>query len=274
MTIIDLYVALRDDPRLQKNWERNQPRIDRTLESPLIARTSREVATAALLAIKLRFVPEAAAFLAVQPDAGLVTFARTQGSGGTRLANVLEGKRDADDTAKAAAFHTLAFYRNRAQANGLLRLGWTDAALVTVGKATVDDLINPALRPSSAERKAKGVAALAAMLPTGQRDADDDRLRAELRDVPGLGPERADAAGVFGFHRPWPIVDQYLWSLLARHGIITAADAEVKSYDARRRAFDPHWKQLCSVFPEDLNQLAATLYLWADEAERFGHSYG
>ena len=37
MKITDLYRSLRDDSRLQKNWERNQPRIDRAFESPLIA---------------------------------------------------------------------------------------------------------------------------------------------------------------------------------------------------------------------------------------------
>jgi len=50
-SLVAVYQALRADPRLQKNWEENQPRLDRCLEAPLIARTSREIATAALLAV-------------------------------------------------------------------------------------------------------------------------------------------------------------------------------------------------------------------------------
>ena len=38
--IADLYGALRADNRLQQDWESNQPRVDRALESPLIAITA------------------------------------------------------------------------------------------------------------------------------------------------------------------------------------------------------------------------------------------
>jgi hypothetical protein len=58
MTITDLYRAMLADDRLQKFWEQNQPRIDRAFDSPLIARTPREFATAALLIMKLHCLPD------------------------------------------------------------------------------------------------------------------------------------------------------------------------------------------------------------------------
>ena len=41
--IVQFYQALKNDNRLQKNWEKNQSRIDRAFEAPMIARTVRNV---------------------------------------------------------------------------------------------------------------------------------------------------------------------------------------------------------------------------------------
>ena len=274
MHIIELYSALGDDSRLQRDWERNQPRVDRAFEAPLIARTPREVATAALLAIKLCFEPAARACLHPEVDPTLIEFGRSQGAGGARLANIIEVKRPADHTAIAASIHSLRFYRERATASPLVRLPWSQAALEAVAKAQPDELLNPALRPTSAHRKAMGVAALARMLASPDTaKKGDEQLRSDLRQVPGLGPERADAVGVFAFRRPWPIVDQYLWSVLSAHQVITANDTQISGYDSRRKAFLPPWQTLAAAFPTDPNELAATLYLWADEAGRFGYTY-
>jgi hypothetical protein len=274
MTIVDLYRALAADPRLQKDWEANQPRVDRAFEAPLIARTPREVATAALLWIKLRFEPTAAEFNDVLLDEQLLVFARSQGPGGARLANVITNHTTASRTARAAAIHALAFYRCRSQASPLVRLAWSRDTIKAVAYASPDQLIDPALRPTWADRKAKAVACIASMLQHGARcDGSDKELRENLRSVPGLGPERADAVGVFAFRRPWPIVDHYLWSGLADHRVIGPTDARLASNDARCCAFAPYWAQLAAAFPEDLNNLAATLYLWSDEAARFGYRY-
>ena len=98
-------------------------------------------------------------------------------------------------------------------------------------------------------------------------------LWAELRRIAGLGPERADAVGVFAFRMPWPIVDEYLWRLLGRHGLLSDDESSIRTYDRRRRAFEKHWRLLVSEQVDDANQVAATLYLWACEAERFGFTY-
>jgi hypothetical protein len=47
--IVRLYEAMQAGDRLKKDWERNQPREDWCLESPLIVNALREVATAALV---------------------------------------------------------------------------------------------------------------------------------------------------------------------------------------------------------------------------------
>jgi hypothetical protein len=274
MNTATLYMLMKSDPRLQKDWERNQPRTDRAFESPLIARTPREVATAALLAIKLTFEPQAAPFLAYQAEPDLLDFAESQGPGGKRLANILTAKTQADAIARAAAFRTLQFYRCRATASAVVRMAWSRAALDTIAASAPDKLINPALRPTWAIRKAEGFICLARLAVDPSVSAlSDQELRERLRMVPGLGPERADAVGVFMFRRAWPIVDEYLWRLFAAHGGITTEEARLQSYEKRRAAFEPYWKELQGAFPDDPNELAATLYVWADEAGRNDYRY-
>jgi len=272
-TIIDLYLAMKNDSGLQKNWEKNQPRIDRAFESPLIARTPREVATAALLVIKLKYEPAAADFTQVTPDDNLISFAKTQGMGGKRLANVIEGKTRGDDIAKVAAIHSLRFYQDRSTASHLIRMPWSREALEAIACTKPEELINPALKPTWALRKATSVSQLASFLTTNSEKMPDNLLRSKLRSIPGLGPERADAVGVFAFYKPWPIVDQYLWSLLFSHGLIKVEQEKLKGYDQRREAFEPYWKELITAEIDEPNEIAATLYLWADEAARFGYHY-
>lgn len=269
MDFVNLYEALCDDPRLQKNWERNQPRIDRALEAILIVRTPREVSTACLLACKLRFEPAATACRPPAFDKGLIAWARTQKQGGARLANIAEGKTPADQAARMAAVCALVYYRNRAEVNELVKLPWTHKGLTQLGAATPENVINPALKPTQVARAAEGLPRLAALLNSPPA-MEGDILRALLRDIPGLGPERADAVGCFAFRQPWPIVDEYLWQLLLRHQIIGPEAAKVSGYDRRRKLFTPHWQRLLTAGLGDPNELAATLYLWADEAQRYG----
>jgi endonuclease-3 related protein len=50
-------------------------------------------------------------------------------------------------------------------------------------------------------------------------------LRAELLAIPGIGPETADAIGLYGAGRPVFVVDAYTRRILARHGLM-AGDAD------------------------------------------------
>ncbi len=218
--IVNLYRQLRDDPRLQKNWEQNQPRTDRALESVLIARTPREVATTVLLFVKRRYEPAATRISSDPCHSELLAFARSQGMGGRQLANLIE-RSDADPDVVMAAIESLRFYHNRSEANELVRLAWTPDGLQNLSRAPVSDIFSTQLRPTWADRKSAGLRDLAKLLLDAP-SYGDDYFRTLLREIPGLGPERADAVGVFGFGRGWPIVDEYLWRLLRRHGVLKA----------------------------------------------------
>lgn len=272
--IVTLYRALQNDARLQRDWKENQPGLDRAFEGPLIARTPREIATAALLIMKLRFEERACAYQDVRPSADHIEFGRTQGSGGGRLARILDGKVTGDQEAVAASCHTLDYYRNRNAPNPLIRMHWSRSGLERLSRAQPDEMLNEVIRPTYAVRKAAAVATVAA-LKIASPDLEGTELRRELVAIPGVGPERADAIGVFGFGQLWPIVDDYLWKLLARHSVISRSEADVIGYIRRRRLFEPYW---CSLLDVGINQapadIAASLYLWATEAEKFGYEYG
>lgn len=270
-SIVDLYLALKQDPRLQKNWEANQPRVDRALESPLIARTPREVATAALLVMKIRCEPAAATCPVDPPGGDLIAFARTQGPGGSRLAKVIEAAKD--DLAVVAASAALMYYRDRSASNPLVKTPWSAEGLKSLAQASPSNLINQLLRPTWAERKAVAASSIAGLILQDTHMWSDQQVCNALTAIPGLGPERADAVAVFAFHRAWPIVDEYLWRLLDCHGLLDETETSANRYDCRRSLFEPAWKDLIQSVPEEPNKIAATLYLWADEASRFGFRY-
>jgi hypothetical protein len=80
--------------------------------------------------------------------------------------------------------------------------------------------------------------------------------------------------GVFLFSRGWPIVDEYLWRLLHRHGLLSEQQSGAGSYDRRRRHFDGLWRALIAGEPSvNPGEMAATLHLWSCEAERFHYEY-
>lgn len=272
---VELYEAMKNDGRLQQHWRRNQPGVDRALESPLIVRTPRELATAVLLAAKLTFEPAAANLAIAACDNGLLEFSKTAGSGGTRLANVLRGKTASDQVAKVAAACSLRFYSDRSGDNPLVRLPWSQAGLDAVATANVETLMNPALRPANAELKARGLRALARLL--ARRDSlqneNDSDLRSRLLDVPGLGGERADAAGMFGFSKAWPVTDQSLWNVLEAHCLLSPQEVLANKYADRQKAFAPYWQELVDSRMTTPHELAATLYLWCNEVRRFRYRY-
>jgi len=189
------------------------------------------------------------------------------------LANIITGVHEAAPEAQAAAIQALRFYAERSAPNELVRLPWSRSGLRQLASASPEEVFPWGFRIGHWKLKARGVSELAALLddpPLG----DDEALRKRLRAVHGIRDERVDAAGVFGFRKPWPIVDEYFWRLLGRHGVLRSEEVTLKGYGRRRRAFVPHWQRLLAANAGDPNQVAATLYLWADEAEKFGFSYG
>ena len=273
--IVELYLELRADERLQKNWETNQPRPDRVFEAPLIARTPREVATAAVLAFKMKYAVE---FVDAEPGEHVYAYVNSMSNPHHRgrVQNVLKGN---DTWARAAMTHSVRFYLDRANAPPLLRHPWSDDSLRQLAQAEPQDIVNPTLKPTCGPViGGTCISHLADLFLSGVSTMTDADLRKTLRskEFPGLGEERTDAVGVFGFRMPWPVMDDYLWELLTRHRLLREDEMPLsnRQYRQRRRVFQPYWEALLKADLGDPGEIAATLYLWADEAAKFGYVYG
>jgi endonuclease-3 related protein len=72
-------------------------------------------------------------------------------------------------------------------------------------------------------------------------------LRKRLLDLPGIGPETADAILLYALGHAVPVADEYLRRIAERHGLLESAPGRAKiSYDEltdlTRRAFAGHAK--------------------------------
>jgi endonuclease-3 related protein len=97
------------------------------------------------------------------------------------------------------------------------------------------------IRPSGFQtRKAPALKAFVAML-----DAEFDgslerlsatptlKLRSRLLELPGVGPETADAIMLYALRHPVPMADEYLRRIVDRHGLIDPAPAKnSKGYES------------------------------------------
>lgn len=62
---------------------------------------------------------------------------------------------------------------------------------------------------------------------------DWDRLRAELLNLQGIGPETADSILLYALHKPTFVVDAYTFRILSRHNLVT----DPCSYEELRQFF-------------------------------------
>jgi hypothetical protein len=269
--IVELYEALREDERLQKDWEQNQPREDRCLEAPLIVMTPREIATAALIWLKVQFEPGIQNLDKPDPDESLMKWAQVHRKdlckGGPRLVKVIKNA-EASQQEKWAALASLAYYRDRKAQNDLVRCHWSPHGLRALAEATVEEFQAAHLKVTSrnAPLGIIGVAGLLVKPPVP--------ITRPLPKIPGVGEERSDAIGVFGFSQGWPITDRALWQFCTRHRVFTPEEENAKNYGTRNRLFMKHWESLLAAFPSvEPGEIAATLYLWTNEAERYGFQY-
>ncbi|HEX2500705.1 MAG TPA: endonuclease III domain-containing protein [Methylomirabilota bacterium] len=72
-------------------------------------------------------------------------------------------------------------------------------------------------------------------------------LRAELRGIPGIGPETADAIALYAAGRPIFVVDAYTRRILSRHRLV-APDADYATAQALLMAHLPHDPALFNEF--------------------------
>ena len=105
-----------------------------------------------------------------------------------------------------------------------------------------DDTLAEAIRPAGTFRvKTRRLKALLDWF-VGVHGADFDRLRAmrpervreELLEVKGVGPETADSILLYALGFPVFVVDRYTWRILTRHGVVD----EDAAYDDMRELFE------------------------------------
>jgi endonuclease-3 related protein len=103
------------------------------------------------------------------------------------------------------------------------------------------DHLTRAIQPSGFfTRKAPALKAFVAMLDeefAGSLEvlaaAPTAVLRKRLLDLPGVGPETADAILLYALGHPVPVADEYLRRIAERHGLLQAAPGRAAiSYDA------------------------------------------
>jgi endonuclease-3 related protein len=129
------------------------------------------------------------------------------------------------------------------------------ANLRAVGALTIDGIRSIALedlrtliRPSGFHtRKAPAIKAFVALLDNefaGSLEvlaaASTATVRRRLLELPGVGPETADAILLYALHHPVPVADEYLRRIAERHGLLALPPSR-KGYEAlaelTRKAF-------------------------------------
>lgn len=108
------------------------------------------------------------------------------------------------------------------------------AALAATEEDTLRELVRPAGFPAQKPRRLLALARWWRDRAPGAGDLDDAALRAELLAVDGIGPETADAIGLYCFSRPAFVCDEYARRLLREKGHEVPG-----SYEAFRRALAP-----------------------------------
>ena len=111
----EVYAALEKIPGLQRrDWELNQSGVDRGMEAVLIQRTTGEVATYALVHLRVSAMPElrAASGPLIGPDGEteyLLSWAETQKPKPSSLLNVVRRTTDGNDGRRLVALAVLKY---------------------------------------------------------------------------------------------------------------------------------------------------------------------
>lgn len=96
--------------------------------------------------------------------------------------------------------------------------------LRTIAEGTLQELIRPS---GFATRKAPALKAFVGLLDAefggslfSMAAAPTETLRKKLMDLPGVGPETADAILLYALEHPTPTADEYLRRIAERHGLL------------------------------------------------------
>src|ERR1041385_1579633 len=194
-----VFERLEKIPALQrKDWELNQSGVDRGLEAVLIQRSPREIATYALVQLRLAAMPELRTACRIRATSDgtpqhLLDWAETQKPKPSMLMKVIASATDATDDRRVAAVSVLKYYRRRDDENPAVKAPWTSAGLDKIPSMDVGGLLK---HPAPDNRFWRGkydtvqrlVATVLAMdLP---KMSDDDVVNA-LQEIQGVGPQTA-----------------------------------------------------------------------------------
>ena len=275
-TFKNLINALENIPGLQrKDWEHNQSGMDRGLESVLIQRTTRELATYALVQLRTAVMPELLGiqdyFLDETNTNKLLSWAGTQGPGGTMMRRVVTATADSDDPRRIAALAVLKYYQSRTDDNAVVKHAWTNEGLMRLTELDVTSLLTYPIPGGFWRKKFETIQQLANfILDSDMRTFPDDQVLWNLRNIKGVGPQTASMVALFVFARPTPIIDGYLISLLTNHGLVTGSlDSSFTQNELRRHLISGAQEMATSNPDWPTHRSLSSLYLWACEVGRF-----
>ncbi len=271
-----MFEALEKIPGLQrKDWELNQTGADRGLEAVLIQRTTREVATYALVQLRIAVMPELLAGIqsAMNEAAAddLLSWAKSQGPGGSMMIKVITGTTDMNDRRRIAALSVIKYYHKREDDNPAVKSPWTDDGLRKVPALDISSLLEYPTPGDFWRKKYDCVQSLVRnVLNMDCSKMTDDQILLSLRSIKGVGPQTASMVALFSLSRPVPIIDGYLTSLLANHGLVSESLSSNYAQDELRGFLIAGAKEMALQRPEwPAHRSLSSLYLWACEVGRF-----
>lgn len=280
LDLVKLFAALERFPGLQrKEWQLYQTGVDRGLEAVLIQRCTRELATYALVLLRLEVMPELCAVCNTvdQPLSemqSLLRWARTQGAGGSILANVVEreGSYTPPSRRVLAALASLRFYHCRDDQNSLVKSPWTEQGFARLAALDVCTLLTYPTHGAFWRKKFDTVKRLVTYIRGEDFSAmDDDSVARSLQSIPGVGEQTASMVALFWLGRPVPIIDMYLLRLLHDHHLLPVSSSMTVEDKANlRRHILQGARDIEASRPEwSAARVLSCLYLWACEIGRF-----
>lgn len=273
-----LFGALEHFPGLQrKEWELNQSGKDRGMEAALIQRSPREVATYALVRLRLGAMPDLRQRCrrkqwSKREVRGLTKWGRTQGAGGTMLSKAIEEEWDGNcpNDKVMAALTSLQYYHDRTDENPAVKQPWTKGGYVRIASLDTTALLEYPTRGKFWGEKFETVKDLANYLRQKDfSDTEDKEVLRCLKSIPGVGDQTASMIALFWLGRPVPVLDNYLLHILKDHNLLPSLPLTgAGKNDLYRHLFVVARKIEASCPEWPASRVLSCLYLWVCEVGR------
>lgn len=280
LDVLALFERLRAIPGLQDSrWDLNQGGVDRGLEAVLIQGCTREMATYALVLLRLACMPDLVTRdYAVVADENelqaLLAWAKAQKSGGcTTLAKLLTKEKSLASSRAIAAAASLRYYRNRRDLNPVVKEPWTEEGLATAAVMRTETLLDPPLTGGVWARKFLALVRLVNyIMETPLAQMTDEEVCSSLQSLPGIGPQTASMVALFWLGRPEPIIDDYLLRVLTGWALLPSDFNPARRMDREclRGCLKAGAVELSmSLAGFTPTRILGCLYCWACETARF-----